>query len=112
MLKLYDFMIDKNVVTTTPTIPAPEQKYVELYDVIEAALEHEYTVTAAYEKACELALAEPCHQCYQLFQWFVKEQVEEEAVFKTICDKYNFIKKYGITGAAILEFDNMLGDLA
>ena len=112
MLKLYDFMADKNIVPITPAIPAPDKDYVDLYDVIETALTHEFDITAGYEKDCELALAEPCHQTFELFQWFIKEQVEEEALFQTICDKYNIIKKYGITGAAILEFDDMLADLA
>lgn len=112
MLKLYDFMADKNVVATTPPISAPIKEYTDLYDVIESAKEHEFYITSTYEKACELALAEPCHQVFQLLQWYIKEQVEEESVFQTICDKYNLLTKYGITGAAILEFDDMLEDLA
>lgn len=112
MLKLYDFMADKNVVPTTPALQAPEKEYVDLYDVIQTALEHEFMVTSTYERACELALAEPSHQVFELTQWYIHEQVEEEALFQTICDKYNLLKKYGINGAAILEFDDMLGDLA
>jgi ferritin len=112
MLKLYDFMADKNVVATTPMLSAPDCQYTDLYDVLDTALVHEYYVTSTYEKASEMALNEPSHQCYNLFQYFIKEQVEEESLFKTICDKYNIMKKYGIDGAAILQFDEWLGELA
>lgn len=112
MIKLYDFLSDKNIVATTPAIPAPDKDYVDLGDVIQTALEHEFVITSSYEKDCELSLAEPCHQTFELLQWFIHEQVEEEALFQTIVDKYNLIKKYGITGAAILEFDDYLGSLA
>ena len=112
MLKLYEYFSDKNVVPTTPPIPAPMRDYTDINDVIETAVEHEFMITASYERACELALSVPCHQSFQLFQWFIKEQIEEEAVFTTIVDRYKLLTKYGITGAGILEFDEWLGDLA
>ena len=112
MLKLYEFLSDKNVVAITPPLASPQTEYIDLYDAIETAKEHEYYVTSTYEKACEAALNEPCHQAFELFQYFIHEQVEEESLYTSICDRYNLIKKYGVTGAAILEFDKWLESLA
>lgn len=112
MLKLYDFMADRNVVAITPALEMPQKNYIDLIDVIDTAMEHEYMVTGTYEQACEEALCESSHICYSLFQHFIKEQIEEESLFQTILDKYEYMKKYGITGSSIMEFDEMLGDLA
>lgn len=112
MLKLYDFLADKNLVAYTPTLTAPQKDYIEIQDVIDTALEHEFYVTSTYEKACELALAEPNHQTYVIMQDLVREQVEEESLFQTIKDKYDILMKGGITGTALNEFDEILGDLA
>jgi ferritin len=112
MLKLYDFLADKNMVATTPMLKEPQKEYVDLIDVIETVLDHEFMVSSTYEKAGEQALLEPCHQTYQLLQWFIHEQVEEESLYQTIVDKANILMKGGVTGLAIYELDELLGDLA
>ena len=40
MLKLYDFLADKNIVATTPMLKQPKKDYMDLVDVVETALEH------------------------------------------------------------------------
>ena len=111
MLKLYDFLADKNLIAVTPALEAPQKDYVELIDTLEAALTHEYYVTDSYEKACEQACMEPSHQVFEFLQWFIHEQVEEESLFRTLIDKYNILEKGGITGLALIEFDGILEDL-
>jgi ferritin len=111
MIKLYDYMADKNVIPTTPTIEAPKKEYADLYDVIESALQHEFDVTYSYEVDAQRLLEIPCHQTFQLFQWFIKEQVEEESLYQTIVDRYMILMKGGITGTGLLEFDEYLEEL-
>lgn len=111
MLKLYDFLADKNIVATTPTLEAPRKDYADLFDVLDTALQHEFSVTYSYEVDAQRALNEPCHQTYQLMQWFIKEQVEEEALYQTIIDRYNILTRGGVSGVGLLEFDEYLGEL-
>lgn len=108
MLKLYEFLADKNIVAVTPTIEAPKQEYACLCEVVDAALEHEFDVTYSYEVDAQVALMEPCHQTYQLMQYFIKEQVEEESLFQTIVDKKNILTKDGVSGLALMELDDIL----
>ncbi len=112
MLKHYDFLADKNMLAVTPMLKEPQKEYVDLNDVIDTALEHEFMISATYEKAGEQALLEPCHQTYQHLQWYMREQVEEESLFQNIVDKASILSKGGITGLALIELDNMLEDLA
>jgi len=111
MLHLYDFLADKNIVAITPTIEAPQTEYKDLMDVLYAALEHEFFVTSFYEDAATKAIDLPCHQSYQLFQFFIKEQVEEEALYQTIVDKAEILSIGGLTGVALMELDEILEDL-
>jgi ferritin len=111
MLKLYEFLADKNMVAETPMLKAPQKEYVDLVDVVETALEHEFMVTMSYEKACEVAMNLPCHQTFQLLQWFVHEQVEEESLFQTIVDKAHILAKGGMNGLSYIELDGILEDL-
>lgn len=112
MLKHYEFLADKNMLAVTPMLKEPQKEYVDLSDVLETALDHEFMISYTYEKATEQALLEPCHQTHQHLQWYVHEQVEEESLFQTIVDKMNILGKGGMTGPALIELDDMLEDLA
>jgi ferritin len=112
MMKLYDFMSDKNCIAVTPMLKQPDTEYTDLLDILETALKHEYEVTAGYERDCEVALSEPSHQVFELFQWFIREQVEEEALYRTILDKYLILAQGGITGVGLMQMDEILGELA
>jgi ferritin len=112
MLKHYDFLADKNMLALTPMLKEPQSEYVDLLDIIDSAVEHEFQVSYTYEKSGEQALLEPCHQTYQHLQWYIHEQVEEESLYQTIKDKANILMKGGMTGLALFELDEMLGDLA
>jgi ferritin len=111
MLHLYDFLADKNIVAITPVIESPQTEYKGLMDVLYTALEHEFFVTSFYEDAAQKALKLPCHQSYQLFQFFIKEQVEEESLYQTIVDKAEILSIGGLTGVALMELDEILDDL-
>lgn len=112
MLKLYEFLADKNIVPITPELVAPpQQTFIDLIEILDLSVEREFETTSLYEDACQRALKLPCHQSYTLFQWFIKEQIEEESLFQTLVDKATILMKGGLTGLALIELDDMLGDL-
>jgi len=111
MLHLYDFLADKNIVAVTPLIESPQIEYKDLMEVLDTALEHEFFVTSFYEDAATKAIDLPCNQSYQLFQFFIKEQVEEESLYQTIVDKAEILSIGGLNGVALMELDEILEDL-
>jgi ferritin len=54
----------------------------------------------------DLALTEKDHATYNLLQWFVNEQVEEEATLSAIIAKLRMVKD---DGYGLLMIDNELG---
>ena len=75
-------------------IEAPEIAWESPATVFQAALEHEYKVTGLINDLVDLALAEKDHATHGFLQWFVEEQVEEEATFQEIVDKFDLGKDH------------------
>lgn len=72
-------------------------------------LEHERVVTSAINDIVDHALSEKDHATNVFFQWFVTEQIEEEATVKDIIGR---LRVFGDQGQALLLIDNELGNLA
>lgn len=87
-------------------IDAPKADYASPYDVYEYALEHEYFVTDRINKLMDLAREESNHATQIFLQWFVTEQVEEEASFGLV--KKN-LKRVEGDGRGLLMLDQEAG---
>ncbi|MFP4380018.1 MAG: ferritin [Candidatus Sumerlaeia bacterium] len=61
----------------------------------EASLEHEKYISGRINDLMNLAIKEGDHASNAMLQWFVKEQVEEEASVKTIVQKLKLVKSEG-----------------
>ena len=107
--KVYDYMIDQGVNVSLAAIPAPSHTYSSLLDVFEASLAHEQEMTVRLNDLSDQALAEKDHATYNLLQWFVNEQVEEEATASAIIAKLRLV---GSDGYGLLMVDNELGERA
>jgi ferritin len=107
--KVYDYLIDQGVEVTLREIPAPPADYTSLLQVFEAALAHEQLQTARLNELSDQALHEKDHATYNLLQWFVTEQVEEEATVGAIIAKLRMV---GDDGYGLLMIDNELGGRA
>ena len=111
MKKIYSYILDRDCVPITPAIPQPKCDYKDILEVIETAYKHEIGVSDSYHITAALALKENDFTVFNLTQWFIQEQVEEEAKFATLIDQYNILMKSGITGIALMEFDEILGEI-
>lgn len=67
--------------TVLEAIPEPPAKFKSLVDVFEMGLAHEKKVSAAINKLMTQARKDDDYATEIFLQWFVKEQVEEEANF-------------------------------
>ena len=77
--------------------------------VFESLLEHELNVTDSINNVVDLCLSEKDYTTHNFMQWYVSEQLEEEALARTILDKLNMI---GNDKAGLYMFDRDLSLMA
>ncbi len=86
-------------------IDEPKFDYSSSLEVFETALHHEELVTGRINKLADMALAESDHATRIFLDWFVTEQIEEEANVGGIVAKLNLI---GDDRPALLLLDQSL----
>ena len=85
----------------------PKAEWKSPLEVFTEADKHEQLTSGEINGLMELAIAEKDHAAKSLLQWFVDEQVEEEASTSSIVQK---LERAGSAGHALLMMDRMLGD--
>ncbi len=104
--KFFDFLLDRGSMVTLGAISAPAAKWKTPLAVFEAAYAHEQKVTALITNLMALAKEEADYATEIFLQYFVTEQVEEEATFQDIVQKYQFVKD---SPAGLFQIDQLLG---
>jgi len=107
--KIYNYLIDQGVQVTLSSIAQPPSEFGDLIEVFEASLQHEQDMTARLNELSDQALKEKDHATYNLLQWFVNEQVEEEATVGGVIAKLRLVKG---DGYGLLMIDNELAGRA
>jgi ferritin len=108
-LKFFDYINNRDGRVTLTQIEAPKTEWKSALDVFEDALKHEQKVTGLINDISNLAFAEKDHASHDFLEWFVKEQVEEEAVARKIVDQ---LKLIGGDGTGLYMIDQQLGQRA
>jgi len=78
-LRFIRYLQDQNAKVELQAIDAPKRAWKDLLDMFLNTLAHENTVTANINKLMSLAVLEKDFATQGALQWFVNEQVEEEA---------------------------------
>ena len=78
-LKIIQFLVDVDAQEELPALPAASVSYGSALDVVKAALAQEQKVTAQFQAMAKAAIEESDFTSFQFLQWFIEEQVEEEA---------------------------------
>ena len=86
-MKLYEYVNDIDGRVRMQAMTEPKNDYSSFLEVFEEALSHEELVTKKIHKLLDLAVEEKDYPTMQFLQWFVEEQVEEEASMKEIISK-------------------------
>jgi ferritin len=105
-MKFFDFVIDRGSEVRLRALDAPKIDASSPLAVVEQALEHEKAVTASIHRLYQLADGESDYASFPLLQWFISEQVEEEATVSHIVER---VRRAGDDQSAILLLDNELG---
>jgi ferritin len=78
-MKLFDFVTERGGRVVLDAIDKPKTEWDSALAVFEETFAHEQKVTALIAKLVDLAKQESDHATDNFLQWFVAEQVEEEA---------------------------------
>lgn len=105
MLKLVKFVNERGGTAIIPSIDQPPVKFKDLKNVFELLLEHEIGVTASINYLVDICLQEKDYTTHNFVQWYVSEQLEEEALARTILDK---LKLIGSDNSGMYMFDRDL----
>ncbi|MCD6067693.1 MAG: ferritin [Bacteroidetes bacterium] len=101
-MKLIRFVNERGGHGLVPALKAPPAKYKSVNEVFETVLHHEEKVSQSINELVDLCLKEKDYSTHNFLQWYVTEQIEEEALARTSVDKLKFM---GGEKAALYFFD-------
>lgn len=90
--KFYEFLHDCGSDVVFDAIPKPQGSWENVLAVFEHTLKHECMVTSRINKLIDLALEEKDHATNARLQWFITEQIEEEATVLGILQQVKMVK--------------------
>jgi ferritin len=85
-MKFYQYVLDRGGRVVLGPLEAPPGEYNSVVAVFGSALAQEQEVTGAINNLYALATEEGDFASVPLLDWFVTEQIEEEATFSQILD--------------------------
>jgi ferritin len=91
MLKLIKFANERGGHGVVPALKQPPVTFKSVKAVFEEILKHEITVTGEINFLVDSTLSEKDYTTYNFLQWYVSEQIEEEALARQIVDKLKLI---------------------
>ena len=109
MLKLIKFINERGGTAVIPPLSQPPTTFASLTEIFEKLLEHELNVTDSINNVVDICLSEKDYTTHNFMQWYVSEQLEEEALARTIMDKLNMI---GTDKGGLYLFDRDLETMA
>jgi len=104
--KSLDYLLARGGEVALRPIEAPPARFGTMIEVFEAVLEHERKVTRMIEELVAAAIAEKDVAAQVFLQWYVAEQVEEEARAQEIVDRLRMV---GDKPATVLYLDKEYG---
>ena len=90
-MKLYNYVYDRRGRVILKDIKKPQHEWESPLKAFEAAYEHERAITRSIYKLIDLAAEEDDKATLNMLQWFVEEQVEEEASTYDVVEKLRMI---------------------
>ena len=92
-MRIYNYVNEQQGRVTLAAIEAPQTEWASPLAMFEAAYKHEQHVTSLIHDLVSLANEEKDYATGIFLQWFVSEQVEEEANASSIVEKLKMIKE-------------------
>jgi ferritin len=106
MLKFIKYIDERGGKSSIPAFKKPEAEFKSVEEVFRAVLKHEEFITGSINEIVALTLEEKDFNTHNFLQWFVMEQVEEEASVRKVLDKLHLVGKNNM-----YEFDRDIMEL-
>jgi ferritin len=91
MLKFVKFINERGGHAIMPALQKPPEEFGDINKMFDSVLEHEQYISASINEIVALAVKENDFATNNWIQWFVAEQIEEEASVQDIIDKLNLV---------------------
>lgn len=91
MLKLVKYVNERGGRALVPALKEQPQKFKSIQFVFEEVLKHEVFVSKEINGLIEICLKEKDYTTQNFLQWYVSEQIEEEALARKILDKLKLV---------------------
>jgi ferritin len=104
-MRFYDFLIERGGRVELHEIDKPPFEFGSPLEIMEQSLEHERFVTSRINGLYDLASEEQDRPAQVMLQWFITEQVEEEASIDEIVQR---MRMFGEDGPTLFLLDRDL----
>lgn len=93
--KIFKYIVERSGKAEVKAIKQMPADFDSVLQIVEKTLEHEQYVTELINKLVDVASEERDHATQSFLQWFVDEQVEEEASVTEILDSLKLVEGQG-----------------
>ena len=104
-MHMYEYILERGAYPVFEDVKKSPYDFENIIEVFEKTLAHEQIVTGRINDIASLALKENDHAAYIFIQWYVNEQVEEEANAEQILQQ---AKQIGTNTALLYALDKEL----
>ncbi len=108
-LKIFDYLLERGEKVELKAIEKPDVKWEKPIEAFEAAYEHEKLVTGMINNIMDIAIEVKDYPTVTLMNWYVDEQVEEEANTSHLVEQLRYAEDHK---PAILAIDKQLAERA
>ena len=91
MLKLVKFINERGGHAKVSALTAPPVEFGSFKEMFQDLLNHEIAVSESINNLVDISLQEKDYATHNFLQWYVSEQIEEEALARNILDKIKLI---------------------
>ena len=103
MLKLAKFVNERGGHAKVSALSTPPVSFGSFKEMFQTLFDHEIMVSEKINDLVDITLSEKDYATHNFLQWYVSEQIEEEALARNILDKINLI---GDDKGGLYLFDN------
>ena len=108
MLKMVKFVNERGGHSIIAPLTAPPMEFGSFKEMFQELFDHEVKVSSCINNLIDICLQEKDYATHNFLQWYVSEQIEEEALARNILDKINLI---GDDKGGFYLFDNDIKQL-
>lgn len=94
-LHMFDYISERGGLVKLQALTTPKNSWKNIIEVFKDTLAHEQTVTKRINNLVSAASTEKDHASFNFLQWYVGEQVEEEANVSQILEQLKLIEGTG-----------------